>query len=508
MVDKIVRSRHQCHFRRYIKTIYLLLSAFVFHMFMQYFNLYFTDEMGLGKTIQTISYLGWMRFVQNISGPFLIVVPLSVLSNWMNEFNRFLPQMRTLRLHTADLKERERLRTEVLSDLVNHYDVVVTTYEMVKNPTMQHSLVHSIHWRCVVLDEGHIVRNENSIIAGTVRKMHFEHAVLLTGTPLQNNLQRFDACFDIRDSQKHTVDRELLLKVHSLLKAFMLRRIKAEVEKTVPPKVEKKIMCPLSAVQNTWYKRFLLRDSTLLIELELAERAKEVTAASDAANNITNTNANSTTSAAHTGNAASTVATVSENPKESNTSITSTLLDAASTVEKSRWRKLQCLYMQLRKVCNHPFLFPEADAHPEYTNETIIEASGKMQILDRLLHKLRDAGHRVVIFSQFTSVLDILSDYLDFREFPHCRLDGNTNRVQRQVHINSFNAPKSPLFAFLLSTRAGGLGVNLQTADTVILYDSDWNPMVRDGRKGENLMMFLHFNFVFVYGRQVCGNSL
>jgi SWI/SNF-related matrix-associated actin-dependent regulator of chromatin subfamily A member 5 len=134
--------------------------------------------------------------------------------------------------------------------------------------------------------------------------------------------------------------------------------------------------------------------------------------------------------------------------------------------------------MQLRKICNHPYLIEDADPNPGVTSKTIIEASGKMQILDRLLHTLKQSNHRVVIFSQFTTVLDILEDYLNWRDYSYCRLDGSTNRVRRQIDINRYNAPNSSIFAFLLSTRAGGLGVNLQTADTVILYDSDWNPMV------------------------------
>ena len=126
--------------------------------------------------------------------------------------------------------------------------------------------------------------------------------------------------------------------------------------------------------------------------------------------------------------------------------------------------------MQLRKVCNHPFLFEEADPHPEYTDESIIEASGKLKVMDKLLSKLHAAGHRVVIFSQFTRVLDIIGDYLNFRGYDFCRLDGSSNRVQRQISINMFNAKNTTLFAFIMSTRAGGLGVNLQTADTVSIY--------------------------------------
>jgi len=411
-------------------------------------NVILGDEMGLGKTIQTIVYLGWMKYTQQIHGPHLIVVPLSVLSNWITEFRRFLPGMRVLRLHSGDRRERDRLKGELQGDLVEQWDVVVTTYEMVKNPSFNHALVSSIYWRVLVLDEGHIVRNEETRIANTVRGMHFEQAILLTGTPLQNNLhelwsllnflqpdvfassERFDACFNISGATNYRLDTPLLLKVHQLLRSFMLRRIKTDVERTVPPKVEKKVMCPLTPVQAHWYKRFLLKDSSLLGQLELE-------------------------SCAETGAAA---------------------VSTSASASATRWKKLQSLFMQLRKVCNHPFLFDEADPDPEVTDERVVQASGKLQVLDRLLLKLRAAGHRVVLFSQFTRVLDILGDYLNYRGFEFCRLDGSSNRIQRQVDINSFNAPDSPLEVFLLSTRAGGLGVNLQTADTVILYDSDWNP--------------------------------
>jgi SWI/SNF-related matrix-associated actin-dependent regulator of chromatin subfamily A member 5 len=452
------------------------------------YSCYATDEMGLGKTLQTISFLGWLKYVAKIDGPFFIVVPLSVLSNWALEFKKFLPQMRVLKLHSADVEERERMKKEISNELLNNWDVVLTTYDMAKNPEMRHALISSVYWRVVVLDEGHIVRNENSIIAGVVRRMHYEHALLLTGTPLQNNLhelwsllnflhpdvfksaERFDTCFNITDSKNCKVDRNTLMLVHDMLKPFMLRRIKAEVEKSVPPKVEKKILCPLTEIQAYWYKKFLLKDSSLLMQLELenekaaaATTAASATTASNGATASASNGANGAASAA-SGGGGSVVAADGHGQ------------GVSESVQKSRWRRLQMLFMQLRKVCNHPFLIEEADPNPTETDDSIVLASGKLQVLDRLLFKLAAAGHRVVIFSQFTSVLDILTDYLELRGYEYCRLDGQTNRVQRQVSINSFNAPNSPIFAFLLSTRAGGLGVNLQTADTVILYDSDWNP--------------------------------
>ena len=137
--------------------------------------------MGLGKTLQTIAFLGWMKFVQNLNGPFLIIVPLSVLSNWLNEFKRFLPNMRVLKLHTSDSNERKRLKKEVLPNILNEYDVVLTTYDIIKTKDMKNMLISRIYWRYIVLDEGHIVRHEETIIAETVRKLHFENVLLLTG---------------------------------------------------------------------------------------------------------------------------------------------------------------------------------------------------------------------------------------------------------------------------------------------------------------------------------------
>ena len=220
------------------------------------------DEMGLGKTLQTISMLSYLKFEAGIEGPHLVIVPLSVFSNWIAEFKRFSPKMRVVQVHSADEKERERLRKHVLAD-VSSYDVAITTYEMAKSPAMQSALVSRTYWRYVILDEGHIIKNEATIISQTVRKMHCEAKLLITGTPLQNNLhefwsilnflepklfassERFDKAFDIGGTA-HSVDHALLTQAHALAKVFMLRRVKANVEKGIPPKVEKKIV---------WYGR-------------------------------------------------------------------------------------------------------------------------------------------------------------------------------------------------------------------------------------------------------------
>ena len=146
------------------------------------------DEMGLGKTLQTLSFLSYLKHEKSgeRAGPSLVVCPLSVLSSWLVEASKFTPDLRIIKLHSADVAERERLKKRLRD--VDAYDVVVTTFEMAKSPAMASSLGSGMWWRYVVLDEGHIIKNELSDISKAVRKLHCERALLLTGTPLQNDL--------------------------------------------------------------------------------------------------------------------------------------------------------------------------------------------------------------------------------------------------------------------------------------------------------------------------------
>jgi len=424
-------------------------------------NAILADEMGLGKTLQTIAFLAHLKFNLAISGPHLVVAPLSVLSSWMSELKRFCPLLRAVKLHSGDPEERKRL-IQALSASPDNFDVVVTTYEMAKSPQVTNALSSRTWWRYLVVDEGHIIKNESSLISQALRKFHFAHALLLTGTPLQNNLHElwailnflhptifptstapfFDSAFNLGSSVMQ-VDNEKLAAASTLLRPLMLRRTKNEVEKGLPPKLETTISCPLSEMQLFWYKRLLLRESALLKQLE-ADNAEQAATGAD-------------------------------------------------------WKKLSSLLMQLRKCCNHPFLFPGVEPSSDETYEKqLVDGSGKFQVLSRLLAKLKENGHRVVLFSQFTSTLDLLEDFLNHNEYKYCRLDGSTNRVQRTVDINAFNLAGSKRFIFLMSTRAGGLGINCQTADTCILFDSDWNPqidlqaMARVHRIGQTRMVHMY----------------
>ncbi|KAJ1448205.1 SNF2 family N-terminal domain-containing protein [Pelagophyceae sp. CCMP2097] len=394
------------------------------------------DEMGLGKTLQTIALLAHNK-ARGEPGAALVVCPLSVLSSWQGEFAKWCPTLRVLKLHCSDPAERETLRRKILGQ-PDSYDVVLTTYEMLKSKEMSLGF-RRLWWSAVVLDEGHCIKNSETLVSKAVRALHFRFTCVLTGTPLQNNLVElwavlnylapetfgtpapFERAFDLGQNR---VDAALLSQAHAMLKVFMLRRLKETVEKCMPQKVETTIEVPLAPMQLFWYRRLLLKDSSLLRRVEAAAAPGGV--------------------------------------------------GAKSTGDYSR---LKSLLMQLRKCCNHPFLFDEAEADIEATSlESLVAASGKLTVLDALLRKLLKAGHRCTVFSQFTRTLDILEDFLILRGIVYCRLDGSTSRVQRAVAVAEFNKPGSPTAVFLMSTRAGGLGLNLQTADTCILFDSDWNP--------------------------------
>lgn len=138
---------------------------------------------------------------------------------------------------------------------------------------------------------------------------------------------------------------------------------------------------------------------------------------------------------------------------------------------------LSNMIMQLRKLCNHPFVFEEVESavNPsKINNDCLWRTAGKFELLDRLLPKFFVTKHRVLMFFQMTQIMNIMEDFLHLRGFRYLRLDGSTKADDRSALLKEFNAPDSPYFIFLLSTRAGGLGLNLQTADTVIIYDSDW----------------------------------
>jgi len=389
------------------------------------------DEMGLGKTLQSISIIAYMREYRNIAGPHLILLPKSTMSNWMNEFKRFCPSIRPVKFH-GDREERERITAEVLKpgcpENEREWDVLITTYEMAN---LEKSTLSKFAWKYLVIDEAHRLKNEASMFSQTVRQFNAMYRLLLTGTPLQNNLhelwallnfllpdvfsssEQFDAWFNLSIDDSEAKQR-MISQLHKILRPFMLRRLKQDVETSLPPKKETILFTGMSLVQKNLYRQILLRDI-------------------DTINNSAGKNSGRTA--------------------------------------------ILNIVMQLRKCCNHPYLFPGIEDRTEDPlGEHVVQNCGKMVLLDKLLAKLKEREHRVLIFSQMTRTLDILEDFMAMRQYSYCRIDGNTTYEDREDMIDVFNKPGSEKFIFLLSTRAGGLGINLQTADTCILYDSDWNP--------------------------------
>lgn len=379
------------------------------------------DEMGLGKTLQTISLLGYMKHFRNIPGPHMVVVPKSTLRNWENEFKKWAPSIKAVCL-IGDQETRAVFIREVM--MPGEWDVCITSYEMC---IKEKSVFKKFNWRYMVIDEAHRIKNEKSLLSQIVREFRTANRLLLTGTPLQNNLHElwallnfllpevfsssddFDAWFN---SSECLEDNSMVERLHAVLKPFLLRRLKSDVEKALLPKVETKIYIQLSKMQRDWYTKILMKDIDIV--------------------------------------------------------------NGAGRTEKMR---LQNILMQLRKCCNHPYLFDGAEPGPPYTTDYHLVANGgKMIVLDKLLVRLKAMGSRVLVFSQMTRVLDILEDYCVWRGHTYCRIDGQTAHEDRHRQIDEYNEPDSDKFLFMLSTRAGGLGINLATADIVILYDSDWNP--------------------------------
>ncbi|MBI3832360.1 MAG: DEAD/DEAH box helicase [Planctomycetes bacterium] len=395
------------------------------------------DDMGLGKTAQTIAALAAMREELG-NWPSLIVCPTSLVDNWRAEFRKFDPRMKVMRYGGAPSR-RDRLRKTISEN-----DVVLATYATVRNDA---SLLKDEQWRYVILDEAHAIKNASAAVTKAVKTIPARHKLALTGTPVQNRLDELWSLFDFlmpgflgrRASFFHQYEEPIskgqspgaLLQekregeqvaehLCERIKPFVLRRLKTEVAKELPDKIEQNIPCSLTADQSALYRQFAQSDEAKQAVKELEEHGA--------------------------GRAQTEILTA---------------------------------LMSLRKICNHPDLVYLAKERAEGKRVVPMpgfeERSGKLLALADLLDQCREGGHRALIFCQLTSMLDILEHFLHQRGEKWLRLDGGTPGDQRQDLVNRFNAEQDVL-AFLISTRAGGSGLNLTGADTVIFYDHDWNP--------------------------------
>ena len=362
------------------------------------------DEMGLGKTTQSLAFL---CVKAKLNCPSLVVAPLSVLNNWSSELTSFLPKFTVIKYY-GDAEMRSLLQKR-------NGNIFITTYETILKDS---GFFAGKKWNILIVDEGHRVKNPEGQTNLKLRELECSFRLILSGTPVQNNLRELYSLLSFVDTDAFPVEDiddfcsryekyKFSEELHELLRPYLLRRTKSQVLSKLPPSQESIIICQLSSLQKRVYKGVLTKDASVI---DLA----------------------------------------------SNKSV------------------LQNTIMQLRKCSNHPYMFNGVEPEPFRIGEHIVEASGKLKTLDKILKYCQSNNHRVLIFSQFTLTLDILQDYAQYRAFSYERLDGS---VRDQERFNSiYNFSQNDVFCFLLSTKAGGVGLNLTAADTVIFFDTDWNP--------------------------------
>lgn len=379
------------------------------------------DEMGLGKTLQAISIIGYLKHYKKINGPHVIIVPLSTIENWDREFKRFLPGVRVLRGHCRG--DKKALREALISSR-RSWDVVITAYHFF---VAEHTYFKQLNYQYIVLDEAQRCKNEKSQLSQALRRTNYRNLLFMTGTPINNNLHElwallnlllpdffrnsedFDEWFKVEDCIDPNHERAVRLK--NILQPIMLRRIKADVEVEIPPKIKTTLFIPPTRQMNYWSKKVLCRDVRLL--------------------------------------------------------------KGDGTYTKYMMRNI---FPHLRQVTLHPYLIPEESEEETFVTQEIVDVSSRMIVLDKLLDELHKRGSRVLLFSQMVIMLNVLEDYMEWKGYKYHRMTGTTQQEERQAMIDEFNSPGSDTFIFMITTRTGGIGINLQTADTVIFYDLDWNP--------------------------------
>ncbi|OTB06962.1 hypothetical protein M426DRAFT_54219 [Hypoxylon sp. CI-4A] len=398
--------------------------------FHQQQNVILADEMGLGKTIQIVSFISTLVQDQPKCYPFLIVVPNATCPNWRRELKDWAPGLRVVTYHGGKVSQELAYRHELFPDGIKDgmkAHVVIMSYEAASNIK---SAFNSVRWAGLIVDEGQRLKNEETQLYKTLVDMNIPCRILLTGTPLQNNkkelftlLQFIDPKNDAEtlDAEYSELTKENLPELHNLIRPYFLRRTKIQVLKFLPPMAQVIVPVTMTVLQEKLSKSIIAR-----------------------------------------------------NPE---------LIKAIITKGKMRAgdrKNLSNIIADLRQCLCHPFCFnsnvEDKTVSDEQLHRNLIEASPKLMLLNIMLPKLKERGHRVLIFSQFLGCLDIIEDFLNGLGLPYGRIDGKLSALKKQREIDAFNAPESPLFAMLLSTRAGSVGINLATADTVIIYDPDWNP--------------------------------
>lgn len=404
------------------------------YMWFKQQNAILADEMGLGKTIQVIGLFATL-IQYHKCWPFLVVAPNPTCPNWRKEIKKWVPSIRVVTYFGSSasrkLAQEYEMFNEGSKDLRCH--VVVTSYEAIVDDNSR-KVLSKIPWAGLVVDEGQRLKNDKSQIYDSLSRIQFPFKLLLTGTPLQNNtrelfnlLQFCDPSVNAErlEAEYGILSKDNIPKLHEMIRPFFLRRTKAQVLDFLPPIANIIVPVSMSVVQKKLYKSILAKNPNLIQAIFQRN-------------------------------------------------------GGYNGLKQPERKNLNNILLQLRKCLCHPFCYSKAieerTADVATTHRHLVEAAGKLQLLQLMLPKLQQRGHRTLIFSQFLENLDIVEDFLDGMGILHRRLDGRMNSLEKQKQIDDYNAEGSLYFAFLLSTRSGGVGINLATADTVIIMDPDFNP--------------------------------
>ncbi|KAJ3169478.1 hypothetical protein HDU88_000668 [Geranomyces variabilis] len=463
------------------------------------------DEMGLGKTAQVISFLGYLKVLGKDAGPHLIVVPASTLENWRREINKWCPSLKTASYYGKQA-ERRAIQDDIYNDLDDgNVDIVLTTYNLCTGAQDDRSFLRKLHCQSLILDEGHMVKNMNSARYKHLMSFKAPFRLLLTGTPLQNNLMELLALlsfimpklfsnisaiaklFNVTNpGESGFLSKQRIERAKKIMAPFVLRRKKAQVLTDLPAKTQEVVLCTATDRQRELYEGIIAESRQTMLDAAAASAT------------------------------ASTTVSETAKPRKGKRK------PAAAPPPQTGVKGLSNVLMQLRKAADHPLLFRRhykddklwlmsqqimkedeyLDANRQFIYEDMqvmsdfelhglcckfksiskhkLDASlwmdaGKVQTLQPLLLEMRERGDRVLLFSQFVMMLDILEAVLNTMGVKYLRLDGSTGVNDRQDIIDDYN--DSPdITVFLLSTKAGGFGINLTSANVVVIYDMDFNP--------------------------------
>jgi len=453
-------------------------------MHKQAINGILADEMGLGKTIQTIAFLAHLK-EKGDGGPHLIIVPSSTMENWKKELQLWAPDIEVV-TYWGSQDERRHLRLQLVQDELD-YDVILTTYNMVISSAEDRVLFKKMEFHYVVFDEAHMLKNMASQRYEQLMKIRCSRKLLLTGTPLQNNLielmsllifvmpgmfakkkEQLKKMFSLfpkqqDESERSNYEKDRIAHAKRIMKPFFLRRLKADVLTDLPQKIATVERVPMSTRQAEIYYKMVAdyKDRAA----KIAETGQSASGADSAIGMLMNLR-----------KTANHPLLIRDQYDDHKLGVIARLLKTRDSGHKDALESyiiedLQTMSdFDIHKTCETY----RCIEHLALGNHLLCD-SGKFQLLDDMLPKIRGRGDRVLIFSQFTMLLDVLERYLKIRGHKYMRLDGQTPVQERGDLIDKFNRDEE-IFIFILSTRAGGLGINLTAANTVILHDLDFNP--------------------------------